>query len=79
MLQTGDSVYKTPSQHSLQFEVYHLMKDNEISRPADPSRVLKNTMEKQNEELVLLTLTLPQKKRSNQRFICCYRYVNNWN
>ena len=36
------------------------MKYNEISRSADPSRVLQKTMEKQNEELILLTLTVPQ-------------------
>ena len=36
------------------------MKYNEISRSADPSRVLQNTMEKQNEELVELSLTVPQ-------------------
>ena len=38
------------------------MKDSETSRSADPSRVLHETMEKQNEEFVLLTLTVPQKK-----------------
>ena len=60
MLQTRDLVYETPTQHSLQFEVSQLMKDNEISRSVDPSRVLQKTMEKQNEELLLLTLTVPQ-------------------
>ena len=60
MLHTRDLVYETPSQHSLQFEVSQLMKYNEISRSADPLRVLQKTMEKQNEELVLLTLTVPQ-------------------
>ena len=62
LLQTGDSVYETPSQHSLQFEVSELMKDNEISGSANPLRVLQKTMEKLNEELVLLTLTVPQTK-----------------
>ena len=62
MLQTGDSVYETPSQHSLQFEVCYLMKYNAISRSANQSRVLQKTMEKLNEELVLLTLTVPQTK-----------------
>ena len=54
MLQIGDLVYETPSQHSIQFEFSQLMKDNEASRSADPSRVLQKTMEKQNEELVRL-------------------------
>ena len=36
------------------------MKDNEISGSADPLRVLEKTMEKQNEELTLLALTVPQ-------------------
>ena len=60
LLQTGDSVYETSSQHSLQFDVSQLMKDNEISGSADPLRVLQQTMEKQNEELVSFTLTVPQ-------------------
>ena len=60
LLQTGDSVYETPSQHSLQNEVSQLMKDNEIIGFADPLRVLLKTMEKQNEELVFLSLTVPQ-------------------
>ena len=59
LLQIGDSVYETPSQHSLQFQVSQLMKYNETRRSADPSRVLQKTMEK-NEELFLLTLTIPQ-------------------
>ena len=36
------------------------MKDNEIIGFADPLRVLQKTMEKQNEELLFLTLTVPQ-------------------
>ena len=36
------------------------MKDNEISGFTDPLRVLQKTMEKQNEELLLLTLAVPQ-------------------
>ena len=36
------------------------MKDSEIRGSADPLRVLQNTMEKQNEELGFLTLTVPQ-------------------
>ena len=36
------------------------MNDNEIRGSSDPLRVLQNTMEKQNEELALLTLTVPQ-------------------
>ena len=60
LLHTGDSVYETPSQHSLQFQVSQLMKDIEISRSTDPSRVLQKTMEKQNEELFLLIFTVPQ-------------------
>ena len=60
LLQTEDSVYETPIQQCLQFNVSQLMKDNEISRSADPSGVLQKTMEKQNEELLLLTLTVPQ-------------------
>ena len=36
------------------------MKDNEISGSTDPLTVLQKTMEKQNEELILLTLTVPQ-------------------
>ena len=60
LLQIGDSFYETPSQHSLQFEVSKLMKDNEISGFENPLRVLQKTMEKQNEELVTLALTVPQ-------------------
>ena len=36
------------------------MKDSEIRGSADPLRVLQKTKEKQNEELILLTLTIPQ-------------------
>ena len=67
LLQTWDLVYETPSQHSLQFEVSQLMKDNEISRYADPSRVLQKTMEKQNEEPIILTLTVPQTEEIEKR------------
>ena len=67
LLQTRDSVYETPYQHSLKFEVSQLMKDNEISRSAVPLRVLQKTMEKQNEELILLTLTLPQTQETESK------------
>ena len=69
MLQTRDSVYETQSQHSLHFEVSHLMKDNEISRFAVPLRILQKTMEKQNEELILLTLTVPQTQETESNII----------
>ena len=59
LLQTEDSFYETPTQQSLQFDVYQLMKDKEISTSVDPLKVLQKTMEK-NEELLLLTLTVPQ-------------------
>ena len=67
MLQTGDSVYETPSQCSLQNEVSQLMKDSEIRGSADPLRVLQKTREKQNEELVLLTLIVPQTKEIEKK------------
>ena len=67
LLQTWDSVYETPSQHSLQFEVSQLMKYNEISGSVDPLRVLQKTMEKQNEELVLLTLTILQTQETKSK------------
>ena len=60
LLQTGDLVYETPNQQSLQFEVYQLMKDKEIITSVDPLKVIQKTMEKQNEELILLSLTVPQ-------------------
>ena len=59
-LQTGDLVYETMSQNSLQNEVSRLMRDSEIRESADPLRVFQKTKEKQNEELILLTLTVPQ-------------------
>ena len=36
------------------------MRDGEIRESADPLRVLQKTREKQNEELILLTLEVPQ-------------------
>ena len=36
------------------------MRDSEIREFADPLRVLQKTKEKQNEELILLTLKVPQ-------------------
>ena len=60
LLQTGESVYETPTQQYLQFDVYQLMKYKEISTSVDPLKVLQKTMEKQNEELVELSLTVPQ-------------------
>ena len=36
------------------------MRDSEIRESAEPLRVLQKTKEKQNEELILLTLVVPQ-------------------
>ena len=36
------------------------MRDSEIRDSADPLRVLQKTRKKQNEELILLTLAVPQ-------------------
>ena len=60
LLQTGDSIYETPSQHSFQNEISQLMRGSEIRGSANPLTVLQKTREKQNEELILLTLTVPQ-------------------
>ena len=43
------------------------MRDSEIRESADPLRVLQNTMEKQNEELILLTLAVPQTEGIEKR------------
>ena len=60
LLQTGDLVYETPTQQYLHFDVYQLMKDKEISTFVHLLKVLQKTMEKQNEELVELSLIVPQ-------------------
>ena len=44
-----------------------MIKDSEIRGSADPLRVLQKTMEKQNEELVLLTLTVPQTEETESK------------
>ena len=67
LLQIGDLVYETPSQHSLQNEVPHLIKYSEIRGSADPLSVIQKTREKQNEELILLTLTVPQTEEIKKR------------
>ena len=59
--------HETPTQQYLQFNVSQLMKYNEISRSVDPFRVLQKTMEKQNEELVLLTLTIPKTEETKSK------------
>ena len=64
---TGDSVYETTSQNSLQNEVPRLMIDSEIRESTDPLRVLQRTREKQNEELIHLTLEVPLIKGLKQR------------
>ena len=46
MLQIGDSIYETPTQQSLQFDVCQLMKDKKISTSVDLLKVLQKTMEK---------------------------------
>ena len=61
-MHTGDSGYEIASQKYLQNEVSRLMRDSEIRESADSLRVLQKTREKQNEELVLLTLTVPKKE-----------------
>ena len=43
------------------------MKDNEISTSVDPLKVLQKTMEKQNEELVELSLTFPQTEEIKEK------------
>ena len=58
-MQTGDSIYEMTSQNSLQNEVSRLMRDSEIREFVDPLRVLQRTREKQNEELIRLTLAVP--------------------
>ena len=66
-MQTGDFIYETMSQNSLQNEVSQLMRDSEIRESADPLRVLQKTREKQNEELIRLTLTVPLTEGLEQR------------
>ena len=66
-MQTRDSVYQTASQNSLQNEDSRLMRDSEIRESADPLRVLQRTREKQNEELVRLTLVVPLIEGLEQR------------
>ena len=60
-------VYETPPQHSLQNEVSQLMRDSEIRGSADPLSVIQKTREKQNEELILLTLTVPQTEEIEEK------------
>ena len=43
------------------------MRDSEIRESVDPLRVLQNTREKQNEELILLTLVVPQTEGVEKR------------
>ena len=43
------------------------MRDSEIRDSADPLRVLQKTREKQNEELIRLTLAVPQTEGIEQR------------
>ena len=43
------------------------MRDSEIRDPVDPLRVLQKTKEKQNEELIRLTLVVPLTERLKQR------------
>ena len=67
LLQTRDLVYGTPTQQSLQFDVYQPMKDKEISMFVDSLKVLQKTMEKQNEELVEFSLKVPQIEEINSK------------
>ena len=46
------------------------MRDSEIRESADPLRVLQRTREKQNEELVHLTLAVPLTEGLEQRLHC---------
>ena len=66
-MQTGDSIYEMASQNSLQNEVSRLMRDSEIRESADPLRVLQRTREKQNEELIRLTVEVPLTEGIEQR------------
>ena len=43
------------------------MRDSEIRESADPLRVLQKTREKQNEELIRMTLTVPLTEGIEQR------------
>ena len=43
------------------------MRDSEIRDSADPLRVLQKTREKQNEELIIMTLVVPQTKGIEER------------
>ena len=55
------------SQNSLQNEVSRFTRDSEIREFADPLRVLQRTREKQNEELIHLTLAVTLTKGIEQR------------
>ena len=66
-MHTGDSVYEMTSQNSLQNEVSRLMRDSEIRESVESLRVLQRTREKQNEELVRLTLAVPLTEGLKQR------------
>ena len=55
--------------HNVYFVMYSFifMRDSEISESADPLRVLQKTKEKQNEELILLTLTVMINRRDRRK------------
>ena len=59
-------VYEAQSQKYLQNEISRLMRDSEI-RESDPLRVLQRTREKQNEELIHMTLAVPLIEGLEQR------------
>ena len=65
-MQTVDFIYQMASQNSLQNEVSRLMRDSEIRESADPL-TLQRTREKQNEELIRLTLAVPLTEGLEQR------------
>ena len=66
-MHTRDSVYETTSQKYLQNEVSWLIIDSEIREFVYLLRVLQKTKEKQNEELIRLTLAVPQTEGTEQR------------
>ena len=71
-------IYETMSQNSLQNDVSRLMRDSEIRESADPLRVLQKTGEKQNEELILLTLAVPKTEGVEKRIQLLLQQRKKW-
>ena len=73
LLQTNDSVYETPKQKSIDFDVKKLLNDVDIGSSLDPVKVIEKALKKINVDMHLLLFIIPQIDEIKENVVVLYK------